>query len=128
MKNVLSDSQKYQLAKWLESNKDAGLTRTSACGLATHELLFNVTYSNMQSAEKTTGISLVKVPEVKINEDISTLAECLIYVMHELNVSDQKLLSKIYRLCNLSGIAEFEHKVQCIKPSPAKPFICHKHG
>lgn len=68
MKNVLSDSQKFKLANWLVANQNIECTRVDACEWASSELNFPVTYSNMRSAENTTGISLVKVKEPKKND------------------------------------------------------------
>ncbi len=116
MKNVLSDSQKYRLAKWLEANKDAGHTRTSACNLAANELAFPVTYSNMTSAEHTTGISLVKVPEVKADEDKVFMAVLLMQIMRKI---DLQVPMQLHEICR-SAVE--------IKPNTTMPTFCHKHG
>jgi len=110
MKNVLSDSQKFKLANWLVENKDKGFSRTSAAWTASSELAFDVTYSNMQSAEKTTGISLVKVPEVKESNSFEVRIAKL-----------ESDVSHLVEICRRLVLPE-------IKPNASKPTICHKHG
>lgn len=117
MKNVLSDAQKYQLANWLMANKDKGFSRASAIFNAFSDLGFNVTYSNMTSAEHTTGVSLVKVPKVK--EAVSTDHEARIAKLeNELEIFKQYCRVPIPE----SLLASY------IKPSANKPIFCRKHG
>jgi len=113
MKNVLSDSQKFKLANWLVENKDKGFSRTSAAWAASSELPFDVTYSNMQSAENTTGISLVKVKEPKKSDT------------HEARIA--KLESDMFHMVQICRRLDASENLN-IKPSAPKPGICHKHG
>lgn len=113
MKNVLSDSQKFTLANWLVNNRDEGHTRASACVVASEYLKFTVTYSNMQSAENTTGISLVKAKEPKAVNN------------HEARIA--KLENDIFHLVQICRRLDASENLN-IKPSAPKPTICHKHG
>jgi len=65
MSNSLSDKQKDRLYQWLRGENTSDLSRTMAAEIASDYLGFNVTYTNMRSAEEVTGISLVKPPKAK---------------------------------------------------------------
>ena len=122
MKNVLSDSQKFKLANWLVENKDKEFSRTSAAWTASSELDFDVTYSNMQSAENTTGISLVKVKEPKaVNNHEARMAKLEMDMFNLLQICIRLDAAENRR-------AHRENENLNIKPSSPKPTICHKHG
>lgn len=115
MSNALNDKQKDALYQWLRSGKAGDLSRKEAAHQVTLELGFVVTYTNMRSAEEVTGISLVKVPEVKRDEDKEYMASLLINVMHKVGIAIPMRLHQISLAMQ-------------IKPSAPKPTICHKHG
>jgi hypothetical protein len=90
--NVLSDKQKYDLCKWIEANARHGLYQKYeyACEVASNNLEFSITQSNMESAERATNTPVVqvkekkaasKVPEVKVDTALSYVADMLCMVM-----------------------------------------------
>ena len=115
MKNVLSDKQKHQLNKWIEDNAPHGLYQkySYACDAASSNIGFNVTYSNIKSAEEATGMAIVKVKEPKAVNN------------HEARIA--KLENDIFHLMQICRRLDASENLN-IKPSAPKPVICHKHG
>ena len=115
-KNALSDKQKYQVCKWLEfvkqSSNDLYESIEAEAAAASIDLDFKVTYSNMESAEKATGISLVKAPTSKKIDLESRIAKL---------ESDLLAFQEYCQGCAWKGLSH-------IKPAQPKPTICHKRG
>jgi hypothetical protein len=112
MKNVLSHKQMHQLNGWVEGVGRVGPsefdTYTVACDTATKCLGFMVTYSNLKSSEDATGISLVKVKEVRVNNLEARIAKL------------ENDLASFREYCK--GCA-----LPIIKPGANKPMFCHKN-
>ena len=132
MSNALSDKQKDKLYQWLRAGNAGDLSRLMAARKATNDLDFVVTYTNMTSAEEVTGISLIKPPKAKEvdaelaariydleREQKETVALIWQFAEFVRFPIPQKLIDKYMQ----DAIAEL-----AIKPSQAKPTICHKHG
>ena len=120
-KNVLSDKQKHQLNKWLESGDVPEVIYSKyayACDAASISLGCTVTYSNMKSAEEATGISLVKAKEPKSAKDVASLESVI--EEHKIALLDFMAWCR-YPIPD--KLAE-----SYIKPSANKPLFCHKHG
>ena len=119
MKNVLSDKQKHQLNIWVEGvGPNQFDTYTVACDTASRCLGFIVTYSNMKSSEKATGVSLVKAPapkKIDLESRIVTLEN-----------SHRELLESFQQYCRVPIPESLCNSF--IKPAQPKPVICHKHG
>jgi hypothetical protein len=113
MKKSLTDKQKYQVCQWLEfvkqSSNDLYESIEAEAAAASIDLDFKVTHSNMESAEKATGISLVKVKEVRVNNLEARIAKL------------ENDLASFREYCK--GCA-----LPIIKPGANKPMFCHKNG
>ena len=114
MKNVLSDKQKHQLNVWVEGVGPLEFeSRKVAIKSATDELGFNVTDSNLKSAENSTEIYVVKSPAPKKSDT------------HEARIA--KLESDMFQMVQICRRLDASENLN-IKPSAPKPGICHKHG
>ncbi len=131
MKNVLSHKQMHQLNIWVEGVGPSEFDMyTVACDTATKCLGFKVTYSNLKSSEDATGISLVRVKEVKVKEEkadsASTMMMNRICGLEEATKELRDQLAIFSQWCRVP-IPE-RLKDAYIKPSANKPLFCQENG
>ncbi len=111
MKNVLSGKQKHQLNVWVEEVGPLAFeSRKNAVQSATDDLKFKVTNSNLESAENSTEVYVVKKPEPKKTNDLEARIAKL-----------ENDLASFREYCK--GCA-----LPIIKTRANKPLFCHNNG